>query len=512
MEGRETQLAVFRENVAQTETRFLSYQDKTSSLREELRQTAGTDISSYIDYRRNWLQTAQRLLAALDAGLSEEQLEPAIEGTMASFAEMRFALDRITETEMNPLIQESREQMTARAIDARNQLLTTLIVALVLGGFFTISGSTAIRRQYLEMLRDRDTRESEAKLKEQERRIHDAFELVQSEGTAIQVVRGVLAELVEPTHQAELLLADTSHAHLRRETGTKDPESAEFSGCKVLKPAECPAIRRNSRLSFPTSETFDTCPYLKGRVPDGCSATCVPVNILGRTAGVVHAVGAKHDLLTGNRDAGIRALANSAGDVLGMLRAFATKDRQANTDSLTGLDNRRSLEAKLPEIMARGAYTVAFADLDKFKQLNDTHGHDMGDKALRLFADVLRGSVRPDDLVGRWGGEEFVIVLPGSTDEKAVRVVHRMRERLKEALAIGAVPNFTASFGLCDSRDAETFGDVINAADAALLRAKEEGRDRIIYGVIGEGDARVVEDLLATPPEDTGPYRRVSAA
>jgi diguanylate cyclase (GGDEF)-like protein len=247
-------------------------------------------------------------------------------------------------------------------------------------------------------------------------------------------------------------------------------------------------------------------------VPDGCSATCVPVNILGRTAGVVHAVGAKHDLLTGNRDAGIRALANSAGDVLGMLRAFATKDRQANTDSLTGLDNRRSLEAKLPEIMARGAYTVAFADLDKFKQLNDTHGHDMGDKALRLFADVLRGSVRPDDLVGRWGGEEFVIVLPGSTDEKAVRVVHRMRERLKEALAIGAVPNFTASFGLCDSRDAETFGDVINAADAALLRAKEEGRDRIIYGVIGEGDARVVEDLLATPPEDTGPYRRVSAA
>jgi diguanylate cyclase (GGDEF)-like protein len=200
-----------------------------------------------------------------------------------------------------------------------------------------------------------------------------------------------------------------------------------------------------------------------------------------------------------------------AGNVLGMLRAFATKDRQANTDSLTGLANRRSLEATMPAVVSRGVYAVAFADLDKFKQLNDTHGHDTGDRALRLFSDVLRASLRPDDLIARWGGEEFVIVLPGSVDDKAIAVIDRIRERLLEALGMGTVPQFTVSFGMSDSRNAETFDEVVNAADEALLRAKKEGRDRIIYGVVSDEDDRLIEDVLSNNPEDTGPYRRVVA-
>lgn len=499
------QLTVFRENVGQTSARFSSYQEKTTDIATQ----AGV-VMSYLDYRQNWLQVAERLVEEIQAGRQAGDRDAAVNRTIGAFADMRFALDRITESAMNPLLRSSGEEMTAQAREARNRLILTLIIALGIGASITSSGSSAIRRQYNEMLSDRDQRENDATRKELEKRIHDAFELVQTEGAAIEVIRGVLEEIVVPAHQSELLLADSSMAHLRRATGT---EAADGKGCNVLKPAECPAIRRNARLSFPVSDTFEACPYLKGRSEEGCSAVCVPVNVLGRTAGVLHTVGARGVSPNDSQDQALRALAAGAGDILGTLRAFATKDRQANTDSLTGLDNRRSLEAKLPAIVSRGIYTVAFGDLDKFKQLNDTHGHDMGDKALRLFADVLRGAVRPDDLVGRWGGEEFVIVLPGSTDDKAIRVLERIRSRLQEILAIGAVPSFTVSFGVCDSRETDSFSDVINAADAALLRAKQEGRDRIIYGVVGEADDRVVDGLLTENPEvDSGCYRRVTVA
>lgn len=503
--GQDAQFTIFRENVGQTSARFSSYQEKTATIASQ-----ASAVASYLDYRNNWLQVAERLVEEIQAGLRPDEVDAAVDRTIDAFADMRFALDRITESVINPLLQSSEERMTTQAREARNRLLLTLILALVIGGFITTSGCSAIRRQYNEMLLDRDQRESEATRKELEKRMHDAFELVQTEAAAIDVISGVLEEIVAPVHQAELLLADSSMAHLGRATGTRE---ADGKGCNVLKPAECPAIRRNARLSFPVGDTFEACPYLKSRCDDSCSALCMPVNVLGRTAGVLHTVGAKGVLPNETQDQALRALAARAGNILGTLRAFATKDRQANTDSLTGLENRRSLEAKLPAVVSRGVYTIAFGDLDRFKLLNDTHGHDMGDKALRLFADVLRASVRPDDLVGRWGGEEFVVVLPGSTDDKAIRVIERIRGRLQEILALGAVPSFTVSFGVCDSQNTDSFSDVINAADAALLRAKNEGRDRIIYGIVEEADDRLSEALPTEDPDaDSGFYRRVSVA
>lgn len=499
----DAQFTVYEENVGQTETRFASYIGKT----ENVPDTVGA-VSAYEDYRRNWLAVSKRLIEEIQAGTLSEDHD-AVSRTMDAFADMRFALDRITGSVMDPWLQAARDELTTRAREERNRLLVALVIALVIGAAVTISGASAIRRQYYEMLLDRDQRESEAARKEMAKRIHNAFELVQTEPGAVDVVHGVLKEIVGPTHQAELLLADSSLAHLNCVTSTA---SSDRKGCNVLKPGDCPAIRRNARLSFTVSDTFETCPYLRDRSEDGCSATCVPVNVLGRTAGVLHTVGPRGSLPTEDQDQAIRALAAGAGDVLGMLRAFATKDRQANTDSLTGLENRRSMEAKIPAVTSRGIYTVAFADLDRFKQLNDTHGHDMGDRALRVFADVLRASVRPDDLIARWGGEEFVIVLPGSTDDKAIGVIERIRRRLQETLAVGAVPTFTVSFGICDSRDAESFSDVINAADEALLRAKKEGRDRIIYGVVSETDDRIPDGEPPEVTEASGPYRRITAA
>jgi len=164
-----------------------------------------------------------------------------------------------------------------------------------------------------------------------------------------------------------------------------------------------------------------------------------------------------------------------------MLRAFAVSQTQANSDSLTGLMTRRSLETGVRELLDTGTpYSLAYADLDHFKELNDVFGHDAGDRALRTFAQVLRDSLRPADIPCRYGGEEFVIVLPSCPIDEAIQVLERVRGRLTDRLPIAHLPNFTVSFGLASSDQEDEFQQVVSMADEALLAAKAGGRDRIV--------------------------------
>ena len=167
-----------------------------------------------------------------------------------------------------------------------------------------------------------------------------------------------------------------------------------------------------------------------------------------------------------------------------MLRAFEKSETQARSDPLTGLWNRRSLENQVRDLQREGTpYAVAYGDLDHFKILNDTHGHEAGDQALRLFSRVVRDAIRPNDIAARYGGEEFVVVLPDCNLKTATAVLERVRERLALALTTGRVPSFTVSFGLASSLDADTFDEVVAVADHALLAAKSAGRNRVVVAV-----------------------------
>jgi diguanylate cyclase (GGDEF)-like protein len=179
-------------------------------------------------------------------------------------------------------------------------------------------------------------------------------------------------------------------------------------------------------------------------------------------------------------DDGVRLVVRRVGERVTMMRAFAQFELQASRDPLTGLYNRRSLEVAVERLAATGTpYALAFADLDNFKHLNDVHGHDAGDRALRAFATTLRTSLRPEDVCCRWGGEEFIVVFPGCDQSRAVDAMDRVRATLALESLTGVNAPVTVSVGVTESDMGELFGETVARADHALHRAKAAGRDRV---------------------------------
>jgi diguanylate cyclase (GGDEF)-like protein len=252
-------------------------------------------------------------------------------------------------------------------------------------------------------------------------------------------------------------------------------------GCGVDSPDHCPAARRAQIQHFDDSEALDACPKLRDRRDGRLSALCVPVSIMGRTVGVIHATGAPGHAVDDDAVQDLATLAKLAGARIGLLRVMAETQLQASVDSLTGLLNRRSFEQRVAALRrANPTVAVAMADLDAFKELNDTYGHDTGDKALRLFAQVLRDSVRALDVTSRHGGEEFAVVFPGCRALDARTALDSVRGRLDAALTVAGLPRFTASFGVVDATEDEDLTELLARADAALFEAKRLGRNCVV--------------------------------
>jgi diguanylate cyclase (GGDEF)-like protein len=307
----------------------------------------------------------------------------------------------------------------------------------------------------------------------------EALEMADSEAEADKVIARAMSSISD-VHPMELLLADSSRAHLER--ACVHPKTGS-PNCTVESPYSCIAVRRGHPQIFPDAEALNACPKLLGRMGGSLSAACVPVNFMGRALGVLHVAGAKGKPPNPEQIAQLTALGVHAGNRIGTLRAFERSQLQASTDSLTGLTNRRVAEEVLVNLVAvDSAFAVVMADLDYFKRLNDTMGHDAGDRALKLFAETARSVVRDRDHVVRWGGEEFALLLPGATADRAAEVVERLRAALAQAHLLSNTPIFTASYGIADSTMARDRENIVRLADEALYRSKQAGRDRCTIG------------------------------
>ena len=161
----------------------------------------------------------------------------------------------------------------------------------------------------------------------------------------------------------------------------------------------------------------------------------------------------------------------------------------ANTDELTGLKNRRYFfERSVEEIKRSARYLVPLSvillDIDRFKSINDTYGHETGDLVLKKLAEILNGVVREQDLASRHGGEEFTILLPHTDKQAAAEVAERLRRRIEEnsiELSEGRIIRFTVSLGIAQlSENLSSLDQILSAADEALYEAKESGRNKVV--------------------------------
>lgn len=155
--------------------------------------------------------------------------------------------------------------------------------------------------------------------------------------------------------------------------------------------------------------------------------------------------------------------------------------RLAAVDELTGVLNRRGIEQVMSELENEDeGITIVIADIDHFKQVNDRHGHGKGDEVLSRFAALLATNVRGSDVVGRWGGEEFVILCRGHKLDEASALAEKLRDRVARFDFDARLSlNITASFGVAVALPGHTADEAFKRADKALYRAKSEGRNRV---------------------------------
>jgi diguanylate cyclase (GGDEF)-like protein len=176
---------------------------------------------------------------------------------------------------------------------------------------------------------------------------------------------------------------------------------------------------------------------------------------------------------------------NELSEAYAMLALKSIELEKASiTDALTGLFNRRRLDEAFAHELDRAQryakpVSLIISDVDHFKSVNDIHGHQTGDEVLQAMAEVLRNGVRAVDIVGRWGGEEFLIICPDTDLDGAHALAEKLRATM-EATMFPGIKHATSSFGVAQYLDGESFKDTVARADTALYQAKVDGRNRVV--------------------------------
>jgi diguanylate cyclase (GGDEF)-like protein len=271
--------------------------------------------------------------------------------------------------------------------------------------------------------------------------------------------------------------------------------AASWSDCDlpaaVFAPHDCWALRTGHQHSVEAGDATAQCRHISA----GKTAyTCLPMFSQGEAAGVVHFQTIHSDrAIPESLLMMMTMFAEQVGLSITNLRLREALRNQSIRDPLTGLFNRRYLEEMMQRetrraVRAEHGLGILVLDLDHFKRFNDTYGHEAGDTVLRETALLLTKSVRAEDIVCRFGGEEFVIVLPmadlKATCSRADRIRASMRELnvLHQGKSLGII---TVSIGVAALPEhGISAKELIGAADAALYHAKREGRDRVVAAAI----------------------------
>lgn len=314
-------------------------------------------------------------------------------------------------------------------------------------------------------------------------RMNDLLLACRDQGEAIQVLL-ITAKDIFPGHSGALALADPDGPGLKNVLvwGSALPQREHYGV------EDCWALRQGRLYEVAVGGTGLVCGHFAGEPTTG--HLCLPLIVQGALIGLLTMESRETDPQAREAHAkAVVAMGESVKLALSNLELRRALQEQAIKDPLTGLYNRRYLNEELARQLARAArgasLTLAVIDLDHFKRLNDTYGHEMGDLVLKALGQELRQSIRRSDIACRMGGEEFVLLMPDTDRQGAVQCLDLVRERFRArrfeqaGQPIGPV---TMSIGLAQApQHANQADGLMRAADAALYEAKAQGRDRIVW-------------------------------
>lgn len=372
--------------------------------------------------------------------------------------------------DLRDLIQEQADDGYRAGLRRTVALIILLSVAFAAMAGFLLS---RLRRQEQERQRVEQAYHST------QREFAETLQITETEAEAHALVKRHLERTLPGS---EVVVLNRNNSQNRLEATTPVDHASTFAQ-RLLdsSPNSCLAVR----LGRPHEQCKDREPLLACRLcgPERRS-TCVPSLVGGEVIGSVLVT---HDEELPERDClRIAESVSQAAPVLANLRNLAVAEVRAATDALTGLPNARALRDTLKRMLAQAArselpLSAVLCDLDNFKQINDVYGHDKGDQALAATSAAMRTALRESDLAGRYGGEEFLILLPDTPPDGALVLAEKLRQELMLVEVPGVDRSVTASFGVAsfptDAPDGEM---LVRLADRALYAAKSRGRNCVV--------------------------------
>jgi diguanylate cyclase (GGDEF)-like protein len=328
----------------------------------------------------------------------------------------------------------------------------------------------------------------------------DTLQVTSTEQEAHEVIQRHLHRSL-PGSTALILQRNNSANRLQAATAlTVDSEiGARLVGAE---PRSCLAVRfGRSHREAPTIDPLQPCTLCTGR---DLTSVCEPLLVSGE---VIGSVLVEHpQTLDEDQHGRIKTSVAQAAPVLANLRTLALAEFRANNDSLTGLPNKRATDDTLKRMVAQANRTLApltavMLDLDHFKQINDQFGHGKGDEVLAAVGAALTSCLRDSDFAGRFGGEEFLALLPDTTLEGALQVAEKMRLTVASITIPGVERSITVSLGVADLLEhAGNATGLIREADRALYSAKAAGRNQTVIAPVNN-DFTSHPEVVTIPDE-----------
>jgi diguanylate cyclase (GGDEF)-like protein len=463
---------------------------------------------------------SQSALVAEIAGLVEERMESAAEGIrvhdQAGHEAAReytrgnrgLGVMRLVGERMSAFVEAERALLAERQQASRQsslllQGLGILGIPLslgILGWILALLAREVRERAATQALADQANVELERTVDRVERASDELRQLRHYAGLlqscrdvpeALDVTRRSLEALL-PGVAGTLYMTRASQDYLEAEAGWGGHAAAAHA---LFAPHECWALRRARQHLVEDLAQGMACSHCDRPVAGGAATACLPLSAQGINLGLLYLSTPQRGALPGLEAA--TAAAEQLSLALANLRLRETLRQQSIRDPLTGLFNRRYLEESLPRELARCErrslpLALMMIDLDHFKTFNDRHGHDGGDAVLAAFGRLLQAHSRAEDIPCRYGGEEFLLILP----EADLAAARRRAEDIRSAVAALRVQHLrrelgglTASIGLAVAPDHAGDGATLQRlADEALYRAKRAGRDRVEVAVAAAQD------------------------